>query len=309
MIRSARGNADAGSAGPNVTPWTGGVAGQIGREYIRAITQLHDAFARNLTHSLGAYLRIQFAATLASIEHLGFGEFLSSVPEVTYLASCRLLPMQAAALFQLDLAVAFPLIDVLLGGEGKSPAPARELTDIEEQILETVMRIICRELQSAWQSLALEFRFEQRQQLGQVQQLMGTAEKALLLSFEINVLESRGTLNVAVPATVSNELLRKVTRAGISKPRLRPESGRQLRARLLKARFGSELCLIGLRIPVNEISAISPGYILSLHRKLSDPAVFKVGNHQLFSASAARSGVQRVAHLLSKINPANEKLS
>jgi flagellar motor switch protein FliM len=308
MIRTARGNADPGTATPNVTPWDGRVTGQIGREYIRAINQLHDTFARNLTHSLGAYLRIQFAATLASTEHLGYGEFLNSVPEVTYLATCRLLPVEAQALFQLDLAVAFPLIDVLLGGEGKSPAPARELTDIEEQILETVMRIICRELQTAWQSLSLEFRFEQRQQLGQVQQLMGTAEKTLLLSFEINVLESRGTLNVAVPAIVSNELLRKVTRAGMAKPRVRPESGRRLRARMLESRFESELCLVELRIPVGDLSAMAKGSVLSLHRKLSEPAVLQVGTHQLFNALPARSGLQRAAHLLSRIAPSSEKV-
>jgi flagellar motor switch protein FliM len=60
----------------------------------------------------------------------------------------------------------------LLGGEGAGQPPSREITEIEEQVLETIMRIICRELQAAWQALSLEFQFEQRQQLGQVQQLM-----------------------------------------------------------------------------------------------------------------------------------------
>jgi flagellar motor switch protein FliM len=50
---------------------------------------------------------------------------------------------------QLDLAIAFPLIDVRLGGEGAGQPPSREITEIEEQVIETVMRIICRELQSA----------------------------------------------------------------------------------------------------------------------------------------------------------------
>src|SRR5690242_13826900 len=74
-----------------------------------------------LEAELFGYLRIHFASALASTEHLSYSEFLNSIPEITYLASCRLLPVQATALLQLDLAVAFPLIDVLLGGEGKSP--------------------------------------------------------------------------------------------------------------------------------------------------------------------------------------------
>jgi hypothetical protein len=39
------------------------------------------------------------------------------------------------------------------------------------------MRIICRELQSAWQVLALEFEFDERQQSEQVQRLMPWEEK------------------------------------------------------------------------------------------------------------------------------------
>jgi flagellar motor switch protein FliM len=142
---------------PTVVPWDGRLAGQIGQEHMLAINRLHEGFARNLTHSLGAYLRTHFAAALVSGEHLSYGEFLQSIPEVTYLASCKLSPVGATALLQLDLGVAFPLIDVLLGGEGKGDVRARGITEIEEQILETVMHIVCRELQkrgkhSPWNS-------------------------------------------------------------------------------------------------------------------------------------------------------------
>jgi flagellar motor switch protein FliM len=38
----------------------------------------------------------------------------------------------------------------------------REITEIEEQILDSVARFICRELGVAWQALALEVTFEER---------------------------------------------------------------------------------------------------------------------------------------------------
>ena len=131
----------------HVEPWDVRRAGQIGREQLQTITALHESFARNLTHSLGAYLRVVFATTLVSAEHLTYREFLQRIPETTYVASCRLDPTGLSAALQLDLKVAFPIIDLLLGGEGKSMAAAREITDIEEQILDSVARIICRELE------------------------------------------------------------------------------------------------------------------------------------------------------------------
>jgi flagellar motor switch protein FliM len=159
LIRAARSGTGAPAPRiqpPAVTAWDGRVAGQIGQEHMQAINRLHQTFALNLTHSLGAYLRIQFEAALVSGEHLTYGEFLQSIPEVTYLASFKLMPVGISVLLQLDLAVAYPLIDLLLGGEGKGATPERGTTEIEEQVLETVMHIIGRELQSAWQALSLE---------------------------------------------------------------------------------------------------------------------------------------------------------
>ena len=124
--------------------------GQIGREQLQTITLLHEGFARNLTHSLGAYLRVVFAANLVSAEHLIYREFLQRIPETTYFASCRLEPTGLNAALQLDLKIAFPIIDLLLGGEGKSQPEIRELSEIKVQILDAVARIVCRELGAAW---------------------------------------------------------------------------------------------------------------------------------------------------------------
>src|SRR5579872_7563329 len=56
---------------------------------------------------------------------------------VNYLASCKLSPFNATGLIQLDLGIAFALIDMLLGGEGGGPPPSRDITEIEEQVAET----------------------------------------------------------------------------------------------------------------------------------------------------------------------------
>jgi len=300
MVRAARGGKglEAQARQKSITPWDARQAGQIGREQMRAINALHESFARNLTHSLGAYLRIVFAATLVSAEHLTYSEFLQRLPEVTYLASCRLEPA-ATALLQMDLAVAYPLIDVLLGGEGKSAPPGREITEIEEYILETVMRIICRELQTAWQALALEFKFEQRQRPDQVQHLMPGEEKTLSLSFEITLVESRGTLNLVVPAVVSNALLRKISAAwATTRPRVSPEIEEGLRRRLLDCPFQVVLGMTALAVPFAELIGLTPGTLLMLRRRGDQPAALLVQDYPLFTALVARRGPRRVAQLL-----------
>src|SRR5450755_1216109 len=191
MVRKARtGSAAAAATGPVVQTWDIRQAGQIGQEQLRAINQLHENFARSLTTAIGGFLRIVFDCSLVSAEHLTFLEFMERLPEKSYIASIDLSPASAVAVLQLDFAVAFPIIDVMLGGEGGNSEITRDVTEIEEQVLEGIIRIMCRELQTAWQAIQLEFNFGARHQLLQTQRLMPPEEKNLCLSFEIRMSET-----------------------------------------------------------------------------------------------------------------------
>jgi len=312
MVRMARGGAQVPSqAAPqvHVEPWDVRRAGQIGREQLQAITLLHEGFARNLTHSLGAYLRVVFEATLVSAEHLTYREFIASIPETTYLAACRLDPTGSNADLQLDLKVAFPIIDLLLGGEGKSMPETRAITEIEEQILDSVARIICRELGAAWQALALEVCFEERLEPGEAQRLMPPEEKTLSLSFEVTMPDVRGGLNMAVPATVSNALLRKISADwSPRKARGSSDSRQRLMRRLLDCPFLAELGARDVHVPVEGLAALAPGQVLRFARPAAEPASLLIAGVEMFRALPARVGNARAAKVLSSIPPTSASL-
>jgi len=301
MVRAARTGVAAGaSSGPVVQPWDIRQAGQIGSEQLRAINLLHENFARTLTIAIGAYLRIVFDCGLVSAEHLTFREFLHSVPEKTYIASCDLLPVGATAVLQLDLDIAFPIIDIMLGGEGAHSENTRDLTEIEEQVLEGIIRIIFRELQNSWNAIALEFSFGARQHILQTQRLMPPEEKNLCLSFEIKMSETRGTLNLAVPAVVSNGLLRKISADFSYQRRRSPAEARQrIQKKLLNCFFPVELSMPGLQVPLQALTHLERGTLLPFSRSASDPAVLLVDDVYLGSAMPVRSNNRRAARVLS----------
>lgn len=305
MVRMARGGvAGKSEAAPqaHVESWDVRRAGQIGREQLQAITLLHEGFARNLTHSLGAYLRVVFEATLVSAEHLTYREFVASVPETTYLASCRLDPPGASAALQLDLKIAFPIIDLLLGGQGNSLPETRAITEIEEQILDSVAGIICRELAAAWQALALEVGFEKHLGMGEAQRLMPPEEKTLSLSFEVTMPEVRGGLNLAIPATVSNALLRKIS-ADWSPRRARGTGDSRSRTmrRMLDGSFTAELSACDVPVSVEALAALVPGEVLRFSRPAAEPASLLVAGCELFRAAPARLGNTRAAKILNAV--------
>ncbi len=302
MVRRARtggaGEVEQSSA-LHVERWDVRRAGQIGREQLQAITALHESFARSLTHALGAYLRVVFTATLDSAEHLTYLEFLQGIPEVTYLASCRLDPPGVNAALQLDLKVAFPIIDLLLGGAGKGMAVSREITEIEERILDSVARIICRQLVLAWQALALEVTFEERLKAEAVPHFMPQQGKTLALSFEITMPDVRGGLRIAVPAVVSNALLRKISAGWNPRPPQRAAASRQrLMRRLLDCPFQVELGAKDLRVAVSALAEMAPGSLLTFARKANEPASVLIAGQEMFRAAPARWGSTRAARLL-----------
>ncbi len=309
LFRAAQGRAAEKAAPPpvaeqhNLTACNFRQSARISKEQIRSVSQLHELFARNLTHSLGAYLRLAFEVNLVSAEQLTYGEFLQRIPEVTYLVSMSLHPMEVSAAIEIDLSLAFPMIDVLLGGPGRPEAEVREITEIEEQILESVVKIIGRELENTWQPvLEAQFAFDQRLRQADIARLMPPTEKILCLSFEIRMPEARGMLNVALPAAVANALLRKLTQqASYRKQRGSTDSTSQLRKRLDHCRFPVQLVLQGRDVHLMQILSLKLGDVLNLERSLSMPAQLVVSGKPLFTARPVRTSLRRAAQVEERV--------
>jgi flagellar motor switch protein FliM len=286
-------------------PFNFGGAGQISNEQLRAISMLNDLFARNLTHNLAAWLRCRFQVNLVSAEQIPFNEFLMRIPDISYVTSVRLEPLGAVSVVQLDLALAPPIIDLLLGGEGKE-GPLREPTDIEEAILASVVEMICRELTAAWQSVGLSFSFERRQVQTQVARIMSVNEKTLCLSFEIRMPQGSGLLNLAFPAVVANTILRRLTSDWGRRLRHAPEIRKQLGAAAVKIRFGACLQSSSVRIAAGDLHDLRPGSILRLNLSAESPAEWRVGGQHLASAEPIRHGAHRAARLQSLTTEENQ---
>jgi flagellar motor switch protein FliM len=273
-----------------------GQAGQISNEQLRAISTLNDLFARNLTHNLAAWLRCKFQVSLVSAEQIPFNEFLLRIPEISYLGSVRLDPLGALSVLQLDLALAPPIVDLLLGGEGKGGS-VRELTDIEEAILASVVEIICRELTMAWQSVGLSFGFERRQMQTQIARIMSVNEKTLCLSFEIRMPQGSGLLNLAFPAVVANTILRRLTTDWGRHRRHTGEARSRMESAARQIRLGGCLQLPSVRVAAREIESLRPGQILRLGLSSATAAEWRVGGQCLALAEAIRQGSHRAARL------------
>jgi flagellar motor switch protein FliM len=271
-------------------------SGQISNEQMQAISTVNDLFARNLTHNLGAWLRTQFDVALVSAEQMTYSDFTQIIPEITYVCSARLEPLDVMGVVQMDLVMAPPIVDLLLGGVGRG-GTLREPTDIEDAILFSVVEIITRELNLAWQPVGLKFALDKREREAAVQRLMPGSEKILCVSFEVRMPEVQGSLNLCLPSVVLNTILRRLI-AERDRPRRRSSEAHERISLLMEgAQFGGVLQFPPMRLNAGELASLAPGKVLRLPVARHASAELRVAGLPMFQALPVRSGEHRGAQV------------
>ena len=294
--RASAAQGDGGEAKVRAEPYNFSRAGQISDEQMKAISSVNDFFARNLMHTVGAWLRAQFQVKLVSGEQLPYSEFLERLSDPTYVCSIRLEPLGALGLLEFDLTLAPPVIDLLLGGAGRT-GPVRELTDIEEESLTSVVQLIIRELNAAWASVGLQFELEQRESASKAARMMPMGEKTLCVSFEITMPNAQGALNFCLPAVVLNAILRQLI-ADRDRPRRQSREAQQRMRELMgDTQVGMVLQLAPMKLAARELVTLAPGKILRLPLSRHELPELRVGGLPMARAHPVRTAEHRGAQI------------
>src|SRR5713226_7708470 len=142
------------TAAPKIVPFDFRKPGQTAGAKMRAIYMLKQKFLHRLVTSLSAYLRSSVSAQLLAVDHLSYAEFFRGLPSPTCVVSIGMRPYEGNAVLELNPSLVFPIIEILLGGNGKPGAAAnREITEIEQNVLDGLFRIILQALAEAWKDV------------------------------------------------------------------------------------------------------------------------------------------------------------
>ena len=184
---------------------------RIAKSQLRAIHQLHDTFVRNLVSSLSAYLRSYLMINLVSVEQLSYAEFLECLPSPNCIASIGLKPYDGNAVLELNSSLVFPILEMLLGGSGKSSTSIqRELTEIEQSLLDGLFRIILHDLKESWRGVTnIDFSMDSMETEPQFLQILAPSEAVVAIAIELRIGESIGMMNIAMPSIIIKMMRQK----------------------------------------------------------------------------------------------------
>jgi flagellar motor switch protein FliM len=301
ILGKARGEESSTEAEPRtVEPCDFRVAGQLSELHARIMTSLYEGFARSAANALGAYLRTRFDLTLASVELMPLKDFLSGFQDAGFVSFLHFDPAGAVGLLQFDGLLVFPIIDVLLGGIG-APAPASHgLTEIDEDIMDGVAQVLCRQLEPTWQPAEMTIGIDRQLKPSQVPSLYLPTEKLISLTFEARLNETSGAVNLSYPAALANPMLRGAAADAGRSLAASSENHLGLQQRVLDCQFDTAVGLPELRVSLRELIALRPGSVLNLRLPVKNPVSLLLGGSEYFEAAPVRSGRNRAAQLLRK---------
>jgi flagellar motor switch protein FliM len=149
---------------------------------------VHETFARQLSTVLATTLRAGASSAFGKVEQLTYDEYVRSLPNPSYMVILSLNPLPGAALLQFPLPITFAAIDRLLGGTGDAASPKRPLTEIEQNLMRSVVDRALRELEYAYETLVrVEAEIVQQEFNPQFAQIAAPSDMAMVVSSSTSV--------------------------------------------------------------------------------------------------------------------------
>lgn len=270
------GGRSASAAPPKILPYDFKRPERVGKEQMRVLQTLHEAFARNFAAALSGLLRSIAEVKLTSVDQLTYSEFIFSLDNPTCFNVLRAKPLEGTIILDLSPTIAYPLIDRLLGGGRETPVVARRpLTEIEHLIIRRVTNLFISELAKAWSDIVpLELEIERVESNPQLVQIVPPNEVVVVISFELALGEIRGMINLCVPYNalerISNRLSAN-TWMSYTRREATSESMAQIGRNLRGATVRLRVQLAKTRITTAELLSLRIGDIITTAKDIRQP--------------------------------------
>lgn len=279
---------------------------RIAKDQLRSIHLLHESFARSLSSSLSAYLRNYALVNLVSVEQLSFMEFSQCLPSPTCLITLSMRPYDGNAVLEINPTLVFPILEMLLGGNGKGAIRAdREVTEIEQSILENLYRLVLHDLKEAWSTVAnINFTIESFKTESQLLQVLAPNEAVVAVTLEVRIGESSGMMNIGMPSIIIKMLRQKFDlQWSMRKSESTPEEQTRIMNLVKPATVHIDARLNGPTLQVRDLMKLDEGDVLTFDYLLEKPIDLTLNGKLKFKGSMAALGRKKAFQIQQLFRP------
>jgi flagellar motor switch protein FliM len=259
---------------------------KFAKDHIRTLEMIHENFARILTNFLSGYLRTLVQIDVQTVQALQYSEFTNSIANPAVLGIVDFAPLTGSVILELNPAIAYSLIDRILGGKGIAIERVRGFTEIELAILMRLLTQILELMKEPWENI-IKIRpvLDHIETNAQFAQIMAPNEMVALVTFTAKIGEMESLINLCIPHMTVEPIMDKLsTRLWFSviEKGSTEESRKAIAAKMEETEIPITAVLGRTVLSVQEFLMLQQGDVISLNTPVDGKAEVIVGKISKF---------------------------
>jgi flagellar motor switch protein FliM len=277
---------------------------RFSKDQMRAVELVHEDLAERLTTSLPTFIRSNLRPRLVHTEQGRFQDFLTDLPENCLFHMITLAPLPGQMVMTISPNVSYLVIEQRLGGKIEGEPKERTLTDIDQSLLRGLVEHMLNDLKSSWSKVAAVEPNLDDSTTNQhwVQMMMGN-ERVMLLTFEMTIQGTTGTMNIYLPFStlkpIASVLNPHVFITGRKEKTVDPAAREATMKSLSHVKLPVTVFLGDSELSLSEVLNLGVGDILPLDCDVSTPLLMRVANQDLFKAQIGKLGNRLAVQIVS----------
>ncbi|WP_104749265.1 flagellar motor switch protein FliM [Helicobacter cynogastricus] len=284
---------------------------RVSKEQLRSFRSIHDKMARSLSSQISAIMRSIVEIQLHSVDQMTYGEFLMSLPSPTSFNVFSMKPVGGTGVLEVNPSIVFPMIDRLLGGKGGSYDQTREFSDIELNLLDTILKQVMQILKDIWSPVTEFFpTIDAKESSANVVQIVAQNEIVIMVVMEIVIGHSRGMMNLCYPVISIEGILSKMGNRDVM---LTETSSKKSRNKELQALVGGasvevSAFLGSVRLTLKEVLDLVVGDTIRLNKVANDTVVVNIDKKERYLATVGYQGYRKTIKIKEVIHTEKDRV-
>jgi len=279
----------------------------ITKDQEKAFEALHEKMIRTIVTDLSSMMRKIVKVNVNTIEQMTYGEFILSVPPVTSLNTLSMKPLEGRLVIECNPGISHKIIAELLGNGPSyvSNNTEKELTDIEQEVLDHFYSLIIRNMMMTWDEVAtINFKVESKDTNANAIQVISNHEIVLLVVIEIEIDDEIGNLSLCYPIAYIEPLLDKIVKKLLGAGGNKKISKKQdLNTLLSGARMNVDAIIAETHLSIQELLNLKKDDVVIFNKNAtSSSAKIYINKKEKFSSVAGVSNNRKAIQIQSNID-------
>ncbi len=269
---------------------------RVSKNQLRSLHFIHDRFARNFSSSVSAVLRKVIEVNLETIKQMPYQEFLKTASDPTCFTSLSLRPLDGTAALDIGPEAIFSMIDRLLGGLGEPIKTVRAMTEIEQTVVRSILKLFLDNLKESWRQIyPIEFAITAMETHPDMIQIVSPNEMVIVFQFRMKTNEVIAPMHFCFP-TLALEPILHIFEKDAGKNKV--AQGATLAVGLPAVPVKISLETVETVFPLEFLQSLREGDTLVLDQKEDVPVVLKIAGKGKLRADAHMETDKRVFQIV-----------